>query len=124
MLWKIKNFKKKKEKENDLDVEISSSMIDYSINQNHHLICLQMDALISHSSKSYYACVGESTHAYQSPSKDLTAINNRLNRYAYIYIHHTLEIGRKKEPCFCSITNLVLFCAFSPFTVHESLEAR
>ncbi|XP_048426338.1 retinoblastoma-related protein 1-like [Pyrus x bretschneideri] len=38
-----------------------------------------MDALISHSSKSYYACVGESTHAYQSPSKDLTAINNRLN---------------------------------------------
>ncbi|KAL6515764.1 Retinoblastoma-related protein 1 [Orobanche hederae] len=38
-----------------------------------------MDALVSHSSKSYYACVGESTHAYQSPSKDLTAINNRLN---------------------------------------------
>ncbi|XP_059633401.1 retinoblastoma-related protein-like [Cornus florida] len=37
------------------------------------------DALISHSSRSYYACVGESTHAYQSPSKDLTAINNRLN---------------------------------------------
>ncbi|XP_027910540.1 retinoblastoma-related protein 1 isoform X2 [Vigna unguiculata] len=39
----------------------------------------KMDALISHSSKSYYACVGESTIAYQSPSKDLTAINNRLN---------------------------------------------
>ncbi|CAH2053914.1 unnamed protein product [Thlaspi arvense] len=39
----------------------------------------KMDALISHSSKSYYACVGESTHAYQSPSKDLSAINNRLN---------------------------------------------
>nr|Q4JF75.1 RecName: Full=Retinoblastoma-related protein [Scutellaria baicalensis]BAE06273.1 retinoblastoma [Scutellaria baicalensis] len=39
----------------------------------------KMDALISHSSRSYYACVGESTHAYQSPSKDLTAINNRLN---------------------------------------------
>ncbi|XP_057721119.1 retinoblastoma-related protein isoform X1 [Arachis stenosperma] len=39
----------------------------------------KMDALISHNSKSYYACVGESTHAYQSPSKDLTAINNRLN---------------------------------------------
>ncbi|KAG6426675.1 hypothetical protein SASPL_110902 [Salvia splendens] len=39
----------------------------------------KMDALISHSSKSYYACVGESTHAYQSPSKDLTAINDRLN---------------------------------------------
>ncbi|XP_009774792.1 retinoblastoma-related protein 1 isoform X3 [Nicotiana sylvestris] len=39
----------------------------------------KMDALISHSSKSYYACVGESTHAYQSPSKDLDVINNRLN---------------------------------------------
>ncbi|CAB4320419.1 unnamed protein product [Prunus armeniaca] len=39
----------------------------------------KMDALISHSSKSYYACVGECTVAYQSPSKDLTAINNRLN---------------------------------------------
>lgn len=41
--------------------------------------CLQMDTLISQGSKSYYACVGESTHAYQSPSKDLSAINNRLN---------------------------------------------
>ncbi|XP_010250475.1 PREDICTED: retinoblastoma-related protein-like [Nelumbo nucifera] len=39
----------------------------------------KMDALISNSSKSYYACVGESTHAYQSPSKDLTVINDRLN---------------------------------------------
>ncbi|OMO51320.1 Retinoblastoma-associated protein, B-box [Corchorus capsularis] len=39
----------------------------------------KMDALISHSSKSYYACVGESTRAFQSPSKDLTAINNHLN---------------------------------------------
>lgn len=39
----------------------------------------KMDALISNSSKSYYACVGESTHAFQSPSKDLTAINDRLN---------------------------------------------
>ncbi|XP_010557914.1 PREDICTED: retinoblastoma-related protein 1-like isoform X2 [Tarenaya hassleriana] len=39
----------------------------------------KMDALISHSSKSYYACVGESTHAFQSPSKDLSAINSRLN---------------------------------------------
>ncbi|KAL5724489.1 Retinoblastoma-related protein 1 [Ranunculus cassubicifolius] len=40
----------------------------------------KMDGLMmSHNSKSYYACVGESTHAYQSPSKDLTAINNRLN---------------------------------------------
>ncbi|CAI0474182.1 unnamed protein product [Linum tenue] len=39
----------------------------------------KVDALVSHASKSYYACVGESTHAYQSPSKDLAAINNRLN---------------------------------------------
>ncbi|KAH0891251.1 hypothetical protein HID58_053680 [Brassica napus] len=39
----------------------------------------KMDALISHSSRSSYACVGESTRAYQSPSKDLSAINNRLN---------------------------------------------
>ncbi|PPE01648.1 hypothetical protein GOBAR_DD01304 [Gossypium barbadense] len=42
----------------------------------------KMDALISHSSRSYYACVGESTRAYQSPSKDLTAINNHLNGYS------------------------------------------
>ncbi|XP_042436640.1 retinoblastoma-related protein-like isoform X3 [Zingiber officinale] len=39
----------------------------------------KIDALLSPSSKSYYACVGESTHAFQSPSKDLSAINNRLN---------------------------------------------
>ncbi|KAK8552689.1 hypothetical protein V6N12_041270 [Hibiscus sabdariffa] len=39
----------------------------------------KMDALISHTSRSYYACVGESTRAFQSPSKDLTAINNHLN---------------------------------------------
>lgn len=31
------------------------------------------------SSRSLYACVGESTHAYQSPSKDLADINNRVN---------------------------------------------
>ncbi|CAD5177634.1 unnamed protein product [Musa acuminata subsp. malaccensis] len=39
----------------------------------------KMDALISPSSRSFYACIGESTHAYRSPSSDLTAINNRLN---------------------------------------------
>ncbi|KAJ6846103.1 retinoblastoma-related protein-like isoform X2 [Iris pallida] len=39
----------------------------------------KMDGLLSPSSKSYYACVGESTHAYQSPAKDLAAINSRLN---------------------------------------------
>ncbi|KAI7979659.1 Retinoblastoma-related protein [Camellia lanceoleosa] len=46
---------------------------------NVYVFSAMMDALISNGSKSYYACVGESTHAYQSPSKDLTAINNRLN---------------------------------------------
>ncbi|KAG8493430.1 hypothetical protein CXB51_010979 [Gossypium anomalum] len=40
----------------------------------------KVDAIISHSARSYYACVGESTRAFQSPSKDLTAINNQLNR--------------------------------------------
>jgi retinoblastoma-like protein 1 len=40
---------------------------------------LQKDALLSPSSRSFYACIGESTHAYQSPSTDLAAINNRLN---------------------------------------------
>ncbi|PKU79560.1 Retinoblastoma-related protein [Dendrobium catenatum] len=39
----------------------------------------KMDALLAPSSKSYYACVGESTHAFQSPSKDLMVINSRLN---------------------------------------------
>ncbi|CAO2202730.1 unnamed protein product [Urochloa humidicola] len=39
----------------------------------------KMDTLLSPSSKSYYACVGESTYAFQSPSKDLKTINNRLN---------------------------------------------
>lgn len=54
-----------------------------------------MDALISNSSKSYYACVGESTHAYQSPSKDLTAINNRLNGHGYdfVYVAITFYFG-------------------------------
>ncbi|KAK9156272.1 hypothetical protein Sjap_003752 [Stephania japonica] len=54
---------------------------DYSVNVKSSLKCTveDMDALISHSSRSYYACVGESTHAYRSPSKDLTAINDRLN---------------------------------------------
>ncbi|KAH9791519.1 retinoblastoma-related protein 1 [Citrus sinensis] len=37
------------------------------------------DALNSHLGKSYYAYFGESTSAYQSPSKDLDAINKRIN---------------------------------------------
>ncbi|KAL6654159.1 hypothetical protein ACP70R_007624 [Stipagrostis hirtigluma subsp. patula] len=39
----------------------------------------KMDALLSPSSRSFYACIGEGTHAYQSPSKDLAAINSHLN---------------------------------------------
>jgi retinoblastoma-like protein 1 len=39
----------------------------------------KMDALLSPSSRSFYACIGESTQAFQSPSKDLAAINSRLN---------------------------------------------
>ncbi|EFJ10031.1 hypothetical protein SELMODRAFT_451523 [Selaginella moellendorffii] len=39
----------------------------------------KVENIMSPHSKSLYACVGESTHAYQSPSKDLTAINCRLN---------------------------------------------
>ncbi|CAN8269422.1 unnamed protein product [Cochlearia groenlandica] len=53
----------------------------------------KMDALISHSSKSYYACVGESTHAYQSPSKDLSAINNRLNNNRKRTLNFDVEAG-------------------------------
>lgn len=39
----------------------------------------KVDSIMSPHTRSLYACVGESTQAYQSPSKDLTAINNRLN---------------------------------------------
>lgn len=53
-----------------------------------------MDALNSHSSKSYYACVGESTRAYQSPSKDLTAINNHLN--GCVFSFHLFGSNHKK----------------------------
>ncbi|XP_024532966.1 retinoblastoma-related protein isoform X1 [Selaginella moellendorffii] len=39
----------------------------------------KVENIMSPHSRSLYACVGESTHAYQSPSKDLTVINCRLN---------------------------------------------
>ncbi|KAL2610328.1 hypothetical protein R1flu_028901 [Riccia fluitans] len=39
----------------------------------------KVEAIMSPHTRSLYACVGESTHAYQSPSKDLSAINHRLN---------------------------------------------
>jgi retinoblastoma-like protein 1 len=39
----------------------------------------KVDSIMSPHTRSLYACVGESTQAYQSPSKDLTDINNRLN---------------------------------------------
>ncbi|CAM6073864.1 unnamed protein product [Sphagnum tenellum] len=38
------------------------------------------DSLTSPHMHSLYACVGESAYAYQSPSKDLTAINNQLKK--------------------------------------------
>jgi len=85
---------------------------------------MQMDALISHSSKSYYACVGESTHAYQSPSKDLSAINNRLNGYAFSICLQLLRF----EPFFfflfpflCYINYFLIRIFFS--SVPESSEA-
>lgn len=40
----------------------------------------KVDKFASPRTRSLYACVGESTKEYQSPSKDLTAINNRLNK--------------------------------------------
>eukprot|EP01018_Ginkgo_biloba_P033472 Gb_14616 [translate_table: standard] len=40
----------------------------------------KMESLNSPHSKSLYACIGESTHAYQSPSKDLNVINNHLSK--------------------------------------------
>ncbi|KAH7293871.1 hypothetical protein KP509_28G046300 [Ceratopteris richardii] len=39
----------------------------------------KIEPLRAPSSRSLYACVGESTHAYESPSKDLSKINNRVN---------------------------------------------
>uniref|UniRef100_A0A0D9XSP1 Retinoblastoma-associated protein A-box domain-containing protein n=1 Tax=Leersia perrieri TaxID=77586 RepID=A0A0D9XSP1_9ORYZ len=39
----------------------------------------KLDALLPPSSRSFYACIGESTQSLQSPSKDLAAINSRLN---------------------------------------------
>ncbi|KAG0563583.1 hypothetical protein KC19_8G043100 [Ceratodon purpureus] len=39
----------------------------------------KVDSIMSPHTRSLYACVGESTQAFQSPSKDLTDINNRLN---------------------------------------------
>lgn len=53
-----------------------------SANQNVYVSPLRsskMESLRSPHSRSLYACIGESTHAYQSPSKDLTDINNRVN---------------------------------------------
>jgi hypothetical protein len=41
---------------------------------------LQVDTLMSPHTRSLYAHVGESAFAYESPSKDLTAINNRLKK--------------------------------------------
>lgn len=43
------------------------------------LRAMKMEFIMSPHTRSLYACVGESTHEYQSPSKDLSAINSRLN---------------------------------------------
>ncbi|XP_073392404.1 retinoblastoma-related protein-like isoform X2 [Physcomitrium patens] len=44
----------------------------------------KVEKLMSPRTRTLYACVGESTRDYQSPSKDLTAINNRLNNKRFI----------------------------------------
>ena len=74
-----------------------------------------MDALNSHNSKSYYACVGESTHAYQSPSKDLTAINNHLNGYT-LYL-------KKLDIVYRNRNFKLIAAALSFISVPRSLEA-
>ncbi|CAN8259637.1 unnamed protein product [Cochlearia groenlandica] len=66
----------------------------------------KMDALISHSSKSYYACVGESTHAYQSPSKDLSAINNHLNNSRKRTLKFDVEAGLVSDSMVANSLNL------------------
>lgn len=82
-----------------------------------------MDALISHSSKSYYACVGESTHAYQSPSKDLTAINNRLNGYIY-YIDAVFIIVFSLDDILIPFSSLFYFSIYFFFSIFSTRKLR
>ncbi|KAH9571413.1 hypothetical protein CY35_02G093600 [Sphagnum magellanicum] len=44
------------------------------------LRAIKVDTMMSPHTRSLYACVGESAFAYESPSKGLTAINNRLKK--------------------------------------------
>ncbi|KAH7422326.1 hypothetical protein KP509_12G003800 [Ceratopteris richardii] len=69
-------------------VEVSSpfrrSLFDASprkVSASHNIYVspLKTSRVLSPHSRRLYACIGESTHAYQSPSKDLTDINRRLN---------------------------------------------
>ncbi|KAE8713843.1 hypothetical protein F3Y22_tig00110204pilonHSYRG00086 [Hibiscus syriacus] len=56
-------------------------MSPMKVSAKHNVMCLHCEhprCSNLHSSRSYYACVGESTRAFQIPSKDLTAINNHL----------------------------------------------
>ncbi|TVU04841.1 hypothetical protein EJB05_47978 [Eragrostis curvula] len=66
----------------------------------------KMDTLLSPSSKSYYACVGESTYAFQSPSKDLKAINSHLNSVPSVC--SVSSVNGKKKLNFDLVSDLVV----------------
>ncbi|PWZ27747.1 hypothetical protein Zm00014a_043021 [Zea mays] len=84
---------------------------------------LGMDLLLSPSSRSFYACIGEGTHAYQSPSKDLAAINSRLNyngrrvnsRLNFDMVSDSVVAGSLGQPNGGS-TSLDPAAAFSPLS--------
>ncbi|AQK57623.1 retinoblastoma-related protein 2 [Zea mays] len=83
----------------------------------------KMDLLLSPSSRSFYACIGEGTHAYQSPSKDLAAINSRLNyngrrvnsRLNFDMVSDSVVAGSLGQPNGGS-TSLDPAAAFSPLS--------
>ncbi|MCO5579860.1 hypothetical protein L7F22_033722 [Adiantum nelumboides] len=50
-----------------------------SASHNVYVSPLKTSRVLSPHSRRLYACVGESTHAFQSPSKDLREINRKLN---------------------------------------------
>ncbi|KAJ7542452.1 hypothetical protein O6H91_10G107400 [Diphasiastrum complanatum] len=73
-----------------------------SANQNVYVSALpsaKVEALFSPNSKSLYACVGQSTHAFQSPSKDLIAINNQLNNRCSEVAVATDSLAAGSIPC-------------------------
>jgi len=83
----------------------------------------KMDLLLSPSSRSFYACFGEGTHAYQSPSKDLAAINSCLNysgrrlssRLNFDMVSDSVVAGSLGQPNGGS-TSLDPAAAFSPIS--------